>query len=307
MPWRRPPWRLPTCSLPWRNGCGRRRPQGSRSPLPAAVQRRGQRRTPARRRSRSQSVLPLTLPAWRTSGIQASTVAGRNCVRNRSTCDVLSRERVHAGGPRVQSVLRRHLGFRCSCASLRIRFLWARNAHLRTSSARGARSVPFQHAAGNVQAASSPRYAAQGAGTVEEVRTENICTHTHTPSAQFSTPLQSAHAAQRRAGTVRDIRREPAGESYSVRRREREREKDTDSACRRERVSRRSRVLPTRFAPPGAHLSPIFGESSSWGETLFFGRKKKRNLFEEARRDGDWRKGRGARPRRRLLLHAGAI
>ena len=190
MPWRRPPWRLPTCSLPWRNGCGRRRPQGSRSPLPAAVQRRGQRRTPARRRSRSQSVLPLTFSAWRTSGIQASTVfldgwvseIGANAMS--SVANACTRA-AHA----CTKFLRGHLGFRCSCARLRIRSLWARNAHLCTSSARGARLVPFQHAAGHVQAASSPRYPAQGARTVEEVHTENICTHTHrqlSPVRHFS-------------------------------------------------------------------------------------------------------------------------
>ena len=86
---------------------------------------------------------------------------------------------------------------------------------------------------------------------------------------------------------------------------EREREKDTESVCRRERVTRRSLVLPTHLSPPAAHLGqlPQFGRESARTVSV----EKKTDLFEEARRDGDWCKGRGARPRRRLLLHPGAI
>ena len=183
--------------------------------------------------------------------------------------------------------LRGHLGFRRSCARLRIRSLWARNAHLCTSSARGARLVPFQHAAGHVQAASSPRYPPQGARTVEKVRTENICTHTHRQlsSVRHFSPHTLPSDALATCATSEESQRERVIQDEG----EREREKDTESACRRERVTRRSLVLPTLLSPPAAHLGHPNSDES--GASLFLSGKKI-SISEEAER---WRLVQGSR------------
>ena len=186
-----------------------------------------------------------------------------------------SRTRARGRPTRALKFLRGHLGFRRSCARLRIRSLWARNSHLCTSSASGASLVPFQHAAGHVQAASSPRYPAQGARTVEEVHTENICTHTHRQlsSVRHFSPHTLPSDALATCATSEESQRERVIQYEG----EREREKDTESACRRERVTRRSLVLPTLLSPPAAHLGQLPQFGSEGGPVSFF-RKKKRSI-----------------------------